>query len=85
MKKAISVSLVLVAISLIGFVLLQVNWVINIVQTQEQKIRFRVEQSAKEAADSLSNVSSVASLRLREQGIALPNNNFLFPYIKINQ
>lgn len=85
MKKAISVSLILVAISLIGFVLLQVNWVINIVQTQEQKIKFRVEQSAKEAADSLGSVSSVASLRLRGQGIPVPNNNFLFPYIKINQ
>lgn len=86
MKKAIPISLILVALSLVGFIFLQVNWVINIVQTQEQKITFRVFQAASQAVDSLGNVSGTG-MRLRDQGLNFPrggNYNYL-PKIKVNQ
>lgn len=84
MKKAIPVSLILVALSLVGFVFLQVNWVVNIVQTQEQKIIFRVFKAASEAVDSLSQ-SSATAMRLRDQSLTFPFNGNILPSIKVNQ
>lgn len=87
MKKAIPVSLILVALSLVGFVFLQANWVVNIVQTQEQKITFRVFQAAGEAVDSLGSFSA-AAMRLRDQSLSFPlgsNYNNYLPRIKVNQ
>lgn len=85
MKKAIPVSLILVALSLVGFIFLQANWVVNIVQTQEQKIQFRVFQAAAQAVDSLGNTG--IGMRLRDQSRSFPlggNYNYL-PKIKVNQ
>ena len=84
MKKAIPVSLILVALSLVGFVFLQLNWVVNIVQTQEQKITFRVFKAAADAADSLGK-NSAAAMRLRNQSLTFPYSNNLMPSIKVNQ
>ncbi|MDE1191409.1 MAG: HAMP domain-containing sensor histidine kinase [Arachidicoccus sp.] len=86
MRKAIPVSLVLVALSLVGFVILQINWVISTQQLQKQKIGFKAERVAQQAADSLRKINSMNILTYRMQGFpnvslsAVPN-----PYIKINQ
>lgn len=87
MKKAIPVSLILVALSVVGFVVLQINWVVNIVLTQEQKIQFRVYQAASQAVDSLGSYSA-AAMRLRDQGLSFPlgsNYNNYLPRTKVNQ
>ncbi|ANI89985.1 hypothetical protein A9P82_12230 [Arachidicoccus ginsenosidimutans] len=75
MKKAIPVSLVLVALSLIGFVILQINWVFNIVQTQEQKIMYKLDLAGREIADSLGSTQSIASIRLNNRAFQMPSFN----------
>jgi len=85
MKKAIPISLILMAASLIGFVVLQINWVLNIAQTQEQKIVSGIQQSVREAADSLGSLPSFASFRLRNQASPYPSFNLRDPMIKVNQ
>lgn len=86
MRKAIPVSLVLVALSLIGFVILQVNWVINTQLLQSQRIRFRVDQAAREAADSLHKYTSFNNNFIyQNQGFGNGNFGITEPYIKISQ
>ncbi len=85
MRKAIPVSLVLVALSLIGFVILQINWVINTQQLQQQKIRFRADRAVQEAADSLRKHNSINDLTYQMQGFSNSSFTITNPYIKINQ
>lgn len=86
MKKAIPVSLVLVALSLIGFVILQINWVINTQLLQCQRISFRVDQATREAADSLRKYTSYNdNFVYQSQGFGNRSFNITSSYIKIGQ
>ena len=86
MRKAIPVSLVLVALSLIGFVILQINWVINTELLQSQRIRFRIDQASREAADSLRKYTSFNNnFNYPNPGFGSGNFSITAPYIKINQ
>ena len=77
MKKIISLSIILIAISLIGFIVLQVMWVRSFFNGQKQQFYFRVEQASMDVADALrpTGTSTAISLRAHRVPTLTFNNN----------
>ncbi|QES90734.1 sensor histidine kinase [Rhizosphaericola mali] len=60
-KKSISISIVLVFLSLIGFVILQVSWVYNLKETQKHRVLDDVERSIQDVAKDLAKQQTMPS------------------------
>jgi two-component system phosphate regulon sensor histidine kinase PhoR len=74
MRKIILLSIVLIAISLVGFIVLQVIWVKSFFEGQKQQFYFRVEQAAIDVASELSPTTSSPAFTLHAQ--RMPGLNF---------
>jgi two-component system phosphate regulon sensor histidine kinase PhoR len=77
MRKIILLSIVLIAVSLVGFIVLQVISVKNFFELQKQQLYFRVEQAVKDVALELAPVPSSPAFTLhmpRMPALTLSNN-----------
>jgi two-component system, OmpR family, phosphate regulon sensor histidine kinase PhoR len=63
MKKIFPVIVVLIALSLLGIIALQVSWFKNLLVVQEEKILFKVQQSAVSVSNDLSRYANSSTLR----------------------
>ncbi|MEP6513160.1 MAG: HAMP domain-containing sensor histidine kinase [Parafilimonas sp.] len=70
MKKVFPVIIVLIALSLVGIIILQISWLNNLLQVQEQKFLLQVDKATFNVAEDLSKqVSSGSSFRLRRKPV----------------
>jgi len=59
MKKVFPAIVILIALSLLGIIVLQVSWLSNLWQVQQQKIQYKVERAGVSVMEQLSKESSV--------------------------
>ncbi|PZP52695.1 MAG: sensor histidine kinase [Pseudopedobacter saltans] len=79
LRKNISISLVLVGLSVIGFFVLQVSWVYNTKETQFHRLLEDVGRASSELADQLSkqkNIQTSLHRPTQPQGLRIPNVTF---------
>ena len=79
LRKNISLSLVLVGLSVVGFFILQASWVYNTKETQSHRLFEDVGRAATEVADSLAKQKNIQNFLRRPSqpaGLRLPTNGF---------
>lgn len=62
MKKVFPVIVVLITLSLLGIIALQVSWFKNLLMSQENRLSFKVEQTAQMVANELSKYATSAAI-----------------------
>lgn len=74
LRKNISISLVLVGLSVIGFIIFQASWVYNTKETQSNRLYSDIQSAIKDVAEELSKPSSIPNTLSRPsqpQGLRL--------------
>jgi len=76
MKKVFSAITILIALSLLGIIIIQVNWFSNLLLVQEDKFLFKVDRAAVAVTSELGKQasSSIMSLRVRPNLQQIPDD-----------
>ena len=79
MKKVFPAIVILILLSLLGLIVIEVSWFKNLLQVQEQRLRFNVEKAALRVAEDLSKQASVGPVtKLKRRPIIPLDDNFAY-------
>lgn len=81
MKKQVPLSILLVSISLIGFFIIQVSWVVNLIDSSRQRTTERVTLATKEVTSNIANRLSITLRPVQKSPLQFPEDIFNSPRI----
>ena len=83
MRKVFPAIVILIALSLLGLIILEVSWFSNMVQVQEQKITFKVEEASMDVTLELSKHTPDLIFGRHPRNIPTTPNGFAFNVSRI--
>ncbi len=82
MKKVFPAIILLISLSLVGIIILQISWLNNLLQVQEQKLLFKVTKAGMRVTKDITSQASNPVMRMPHNPNLLVPDNFSFSIVK---